>query len=132
MEAKLAQVGEVVVVTINGRLDIDMAPPFKEACLKNLLDKKVVFNLQPMSFVGSTGIQSFFQVLKELHAKNKFGVRIAGMTADFLRLWKVHTDATFVIYETSQTAVLSFDQPVIIEESVTAPVAEEASVVRIS
>ncbi len=109
MEAKLDRCGEVVVVTINGRLDIDKTKPFQEACFKNLLDKKVVFNLQPLNFVGSTGIQNFFQALKEIHSKNKFGLRIAGMTVDFQRLWTVHSGPEMTVYENTQVAVKSFE-----------------------
>ncbi len=109
MEAKLDQCGEVVVVTFNGRLDIDKTKPFQEACFKNLLDKKVVFNLQPLNFVGSTGIQNFFQVLKEIHAKNKFGLRIAGMTVDFQRLWSINEDPALTVYENTNVALKSFE-----------------------
>jgi anti-anti-sigma factor len=115
MEAKLVQVGEVVVVHINGRLDIDKTSPFKEACFKNLLDKKVVFNLQQLSFVGSTGIQNFFQAIREIHAKNKYGVRIAGMTADFHRLWAV-AQTELTIYENTRIALQSFFEPTITQE----------------
>ncbi len=108
MDAKLDQCGEVMVITINGRLDIDKTKPFQEACFKNLLDKKVVFNLQPLNFVGSTGIQNFFQALKEINSKNKFGLRIAGMTVDFQRLWTIQQDA-MAIYENTQVAVKSFE-----------------------
>lgn len=110
MEAKLAQVGEVVVVTINGRLDIDKTHPFKEACFKNLLDKKVVFNLQQLNFVGSTGIQNFFQAIQEINSKNKYGLRIAGMTPDFLRLWSVRSSQDLAIYESTNIAVQSFSE----------------------
>ena len=108
MDAKLDQCGEVLVVTINGRLDIDKTKPFQEACFKNLLDKKVVFNLQPLNFVGSTGIQNFFQALKEIHSKNKFGLRIAGLNVDFQRLWTIHQEE-MTIYENTQVAVKSFE-----------------------
>lgn len=116
MEAKLAQIGEIVVVSINGRLDIDKTNPFKEACFKNLLDKKVVFNLQQLNFVGSTGIQNFFQALKEIHSKNKFGLRIAGMTADFYRLWAMNQANELTVYENMSLALQSF-----IEKTETTP-----------
>lgn len=119
MEAKLDQCGEVVVVTINGRLDIDKTKPFQEACFKTLLDKKVVFNLEPLNFVGSTGIQNFFQVLKEIHSKNKYGLRIAGMTVDFQRLWTINQDPAMAVYENTTIAVKSFE-PQTPEAAVTA------------
>jgi anti-anti-sigma factor len=111
MEVKLDHCGEIVVVTINGRLDIDKTKPFQEACLKTLLDKKVVFNLQAMNFVGSTGIQNFFQVLKEIQTKNKYGLKIAGMTADFLRVWALNQDPAMIVYENTQVAMKSFEAP---------------------
>jgi anti-anti-sigma factor len=126
MEAKLVQIGEVVVVNINGRLDIDKTSPFKEACFKNLLDKKVVFNLQQLNFVGSTGIQNFFQALKEIHSKNKYGLRIAGMTADFHRLWAVNQSAELTIYDNMSLALQSFIESAV-AEATAAPAVQAAT-----
>lgn len=136
MEAKLVQMGEVLVVNINGRLDIDKAHPFREACFKNLLDKKVVFNLQQLNFVGSTGIKSFFQLLKEVHTKNKFGVRIVGMAPDFLRVWVVEqekeTPGAVGLFDSTHMALQSFIEAPQLPEAQTEGAETDPSVLRIS
>lgn len=127
MEAKVTKIGEVLVVNINGRLDIDKTAPFREACLKNLTGKKVVFNLQHLSFVGSTGIQNFFQIVRDLQTQAL--VRIAGMTPDFQRLWSVQQVPDVMIYDNAHIAAESFYRPVELVPVVEMPAVIEDAVV---
>lgn len=92
MQTLVSQTGDVTVVKVSGRLDIDQAGTFRQACLNRLSEKKVVFNLSELSFVGSTGIQSFFQTVQELHRRTPFGVRLVGLHHDFQRILKLRPE----------------------------------------
>lgn len=92
MQTLVSQSGDVTVVKVSGRLDIDQAGTFRQACLNRLSEKKVVFNLSELTFVGSTGIQSFFQTVQELHLRTPWGVRIVGLHHDFQRVLKLRPE----------------------------------------
>jgi anti-anti-sigma factor len=92
MQTFVSQNGDVTVVKVSGRLDIDQAGTFRQACLNRLSAKKVIFNLEELTFVGSTGIQSFFQTVQELHLRAPYGVRIVGLHHDFQRVLKLRSE----------------------------------------
>ena len=49
MEVKLLLDGDITVVSLSGRIEIEKTQSFKKACLQNFSDRKVVFcmkNLQ--------------------------------------------------------------------------------------
>ena len=94
MKTQLSQAGDVTVVKVSGRLDIDQTGYFRQACMTQLTERKVVFQLSELTFVGSTGIQSFFQIVQELHTKAPFGVRIVGLHQDFQRIFQLRPETT--------------------------------------
>lgn len=87
------QDGDVMIVRVSGRLDITRSTFFRKACFHELMDKKVIFQLSELTFVGSTGIQTFFQVVKDLHTQNPYGVRVVGLSSDFLKVFHLHSDS---------------------------------------
>lgn len=86
MQTAILESGDVKVVKLSGRLDVQFAAPFRKACMDRLAREKVVFELHELSFVGSSGIQSFFQTLEELHRLCPQGVRVVGLGVDFRRI----------------------------------------------
>jgi anti-anti-sigma factor len=86
MEAKFYQKGEITVVALSGRLEIEKNHAFRQACMQSLKGKKVVFCMKDLNFVGSTGIQGFFQVIREFNHSNSFRAKIAELKPDFHRL----------------------------------------------
>lgn len=86
MEAKFYQKGDVTVVNLSGRLEIEKTQPFRHACMHNLKGRRVVFCMQELNFVGSTGIQGFFQIIRDFNISNEFKAKIVGLKPDFQRL----------------------------------------------
>ncbi len=84
MFAEIVNGDRYMVIKISGRLDIDKTPLFKTACMKQFDGKKIIFSLHNLNFVGSTGIQSFFQAIKEIQTKNQ--CKIIGLSPDFKRV----------------------------------------------
>lgn len=110
MEAKVFCVGDVTVVSMKGKLSIEESIPFKEACFKNFKNKKVVFCMRDLSFVGSSGIQNFFSVLRELNSQEIKGVKLAGVNKDFKRVMEYSKFSDAEIFEQVDTALLSFEE----------------------
>ncbi len=100
--------GEYTIINLSGRLDIDKTPPFKDVCIKNFAAQRVIFRLDELSFVGSTGIHSFFTALDEIHKKNKFGCRIVGLSPDFKRFVGCMDTVKLNVHESVDQAMVSF------------------------
>ena len=108
MELKLLLDGDIAVVSLSGRIEVEKTQNFKNACLQNFKDKKIVFCMKNLSFVGSSGIQSFFGVLNELNAANKMKAKIAGLSPDFERLYKFTECQNLELHESIEGAIQSF------------------------
>lgn len=108
MRVKVIQEGDYNVVALIGRLDIEKNKLIKDTLLKNYSNKKIVFCMDQLQFIGSSGIQNFFQNLKELHQQNRMNVRIVGLNQDFQRLLMFSSLQDFSIFENIETAIGSF------------------------
>lgn len=108
MEAKLKNQGEITIVTISGSLDIERTQPFREACLKHFLSKKVIFNMEQASFVGSTGLQSFIDTLKVLTSENSHGMKVVCVKSEFKRIFQNIEHQKFQVFDDEAAAIASF------------------------
>lgn len=108
MEAKIQRHGDITVVSLSGRLDLEKNQNFRTVCLRKFLNQKTIFCLQDLQFVGSSGIQTFFRTLQEIHTLNKHGIKISGVKADFLRLLQYTAVSALEVHESTEVAVQSF------------------------
>ncbi|MBK9322566.1 MAG: STAS domain-containing protein [Bdellovibrionaceae bacterium] len=111
MEAKFYQTGEVTIVAIKGRLEIEKTQAFRHACQVSLKGKKVIFCMKELNFVGSTGIHSFFQIIREFSTNNVHRAKVAELKPDFQRLWRSSDSGTVEIHESVSAALQSFQMP---------------------
>lgn len=86
MEAVFSQMGDVTVVSFVGRLDVEKAKSLNMN-KANFHDGKVIFKLDRLSFVGSSGIQIFFQTLADIQNLNR-RARVTGVRPEFVQLIK--------------------------------------------
>lgn len=108
MEAKVYQDGDITVVALRGRLSIEKTPAFRMACEQTLKGKKVVFCMKELSFVGSSGIQSFFQLIREFNQSKHFEAKISDLKPDFHRLLVFSGVADLEICENTAGALSRF------------------------
>lgn len=108
MEVKLLLEGDITIVSLSGRIEIEKTQSFKNACLQNFAKKNVVFCVKNLNFVGSTGIQSFFGVLNDLNSTKKMNAKIAGMTPDFQRLFNFSKCTDLEVHENIEGAMQTF------------------------
>jgi anti-anti-sigma factor len=108
MEAKVKNLGEVTIVTIRGSLDIEKTQPFREACLRHLLGKKVVFNMENAAFVGSTGLTAFLETIRTLSEENLHGLKVVGVQAEFKRIFQNLEIQKLQMHESEAGALSSF------------------------
>ncbi len=111
MEAKIQKEGEVTIVVLKGYLDFETTEPFRKTCFQRLINQNIVFDLRQLNFVGSSGLTSFLEVLREFKTKNTQPVKFCGLSQEFRRFFWASEIGDVEIYEDSPTAYASFYQP---------------------
>ena len=111
MEVKTEKLGAVTVVHVSGKLNLEKNMSFREACLRSLSNQKIVFSLRNLQFVGSSGIQSFFRTLSEIHRKTSCEVKVADVNPDFLRILQYAALPDLEIMPSLEMAVNRFSSP---------------------
>lgn len=108
MDIQLLNSGSISVCIVSGRLDIEKSKQFKQVVTRSLKNTKIIFSLERLNFVGSSGIQLFFQAINELRTQNNVDCRIVGLNNDFKRLLEYSQMGHLDIYENMQMAIQSF------------------------
>lgn len=111
MEAKIIQAHDITVVKLKGFLDFEIAEAFRINCLKNLTGYKVIFNLRELSFVGSSGITPFVEMLSEFSKTNEVKPKFCEMTSEFRRLFVSSQISEMEIFEDELGAMKAFALP---------------------
>jgi anti-anti-sigma factor len=104
METSIRKQGEWTVVKISGRIELEKAHIFREACLKSLKNEKVVFELDRLQFVGSTGMTEFFECLHDIENMKGCGVKLVGLSSDFKRFVAFTKASQLKIHENLEEA----------------------------
>lgn len=111
MQARINRQGEVVVVHLSGRVDVETAEPFRKACLSQLVETKVVFDFKNLSFVGSSGILPFLETMQEFAGRNHNGFKFCGVSSEFRKVFASTPLHTIQIFDTHQQAIAAFVNP---------------------
>lgn len=108
MKACAHNEGDVLVVDLSGRVDLETAEPFRHVCLSNLVKKKVIFNLSDLNFVGSNAIVPFLKTMKAYQNRSKATLKMCGVKSEFLRIFAAHFPTGLEVYEDQKQALNSF------------------------
>jgi len=118
MKTSYKKVGDTIVISMDGRLNHEIQEPLKED-LRRLVEnvktdsaaKNIVFNLEKLEFVGSSGISAFIQTLKEDNAKSPTKPRYCNVKNEFKRVIKALDDSNaFEFYENDEKTKKPIDQ----------------------
>jgi len=118
MKTQIKKLGDTIIVTMDGKLDFGTHIPLRED-LGRLLDnskmdsvaRKIIFNFENLEFVGSSGISSFVQTLKEFNSNSPMKPRYCNVKSEFRRVIKAFDEGDiFEFYENEERARRSFDQ----------------------
>lgn len=118
MKTDIKKNGDVVIVSMDGRLDFETNAPLREELSKlirpNKTDstpKKIIINLEKLEFVGSSGISSFVQTLKEFNSISPSKPRYCNVKSEFKRVIKAFDEEqAFEFHDNEERAKKSFDQ----------------------
>ncbi|HPI40912.1 MAG TPA: STAS domain-containing protein [Pseudobdellovibrionaceae bacterium] len=117
MRVNMVEQGEIFFLHIEGRLEIEKIKFLTSQLKSKFQNKKVVFCLEKLSFVGSCGIQKFFLDIDELHKKQIIEARIVGLPQDFRYMLRFNQIANLEFLENVQVAVESFLLPPVVNQT---------------
>ena len=109
MQAQVSEEGEVTVVRLIGRLDIEAAAPFRDACRTRLAGKPVVLDFRELSFVGSNGIVPFLESVRWLAQEGATAIGFSGVGSEFRRVLTATSLARVEIFETFAQAASALE-----------------------
>jgi len=113
MRAK--QDGNIMILELEGHLDFETTQQFRDTCsalLEKNSSQRVIFNMEKLKFVGSSGINQFIRVLKDFNSLQE-KPRYCRLSSEFQKVFKAYQTARnpFEIFEDEGAAVLSFETP---------------------
>jgi anti-anti-sigma regulatory factor len=111
MRAEITKNGDVTIVSLEGQISFDTITPFRDHCVNKLKGEKVVFDLGQLSFVGSTGITSFFEIIKDLVELKLLDPKFCNVKSEFYKLFNAWFANNVEIYEQKEQAIYAFSQP---------------------
>lgn len=88
MKARITSQDGVMIVHLSGYINFETVPPLRKACEKLLDCPKVIFNLRELSFVGSSGITGFVEILKEFSQNRNQPLKICAASSEFQRVFR--------------------------------------------
>lgn len=110
MEIKVREVEGVVVLDIDGEIDLYNAPDIKTS-IKNQMDagkKKIIINLDSVSYIDSSGIGALISSLSHLK-KTGGGLKIINVYDSVKKVFELtKLTSFFEIYDNEDEAVADF------------------------
>lgn len=118
MKTQIKKAGDTLVVSINGKLDFEASDALKQDLGKIMREngtdespRKIIFNMEKLDFVGSSGISSFVQALKEFNAQSPTRPRYCSVKSEFQKVIKAFDESDgFEFFDNEERAKKSFDQ----------------------
>lgn len=114
MQALVNVDGDVVVVQLSGRVDIETAEPFRAACTSRFSGKNVVFDFAKLGFVGSSGILPFLETMQKFHDAHPEKLKFSSVGSEFRRVFAATPLNTVKVYESYNLAAQSYSNPAIV------------------
>lgn len=95
MKTKMEKTGDTLVVSIQGKIDYETQEPLKRD-LEQLLagkrtdssPKKIIFDLNGLEFVGSSGITNLVQTLKDFNTRTPIRPQYCNVRSEFKKVIK--------------------------------------------
>ena len=109
MNYQIENVGDVIKVSLDGRLVASCSEEFKDAMFERLRDaKKIIFDLKKMAHIDSSGLGALVSILQWING-NGGALKLACLQPrpkivfDITKVYRV-----FDIYETEEEALKAF------------------------
>jgi anti-anti-sigma factor len=110
LRASLHNQGEITVIALEGKLDFENQDILRESIV-NLIrqGKRVVVDMEGLSFVGSSGITHFIRSLYDLQERGLSVPALCNVKSEFRKIISAYdVNKDFAIHETREAAVTGF------------------------
>jgi anti-anti-sigma factor len=115
MKTQIKREGNTIIVSMDGRLDFAAQAPLREDLAKlakqthaDSIPKHIIFNMEKLEFVGSSGISSFIQTLKEFNNSTATKPKYCHFKSEFRKIIQAfEDDQLFEFYEDEDSALES-------------------------
>ena len=97
-----------LVIDLKGEVDFASAEPFYQTCMSELSKKNIVFNLKNLSFVGSDGLSSFMNTIRDLRKESS--IQFCCVASEFKRVFADSEIKDIAIYEDERSATDAFEK----------------------
>ncbi len=115
MRTKIRNEDGCTIVSLEGTMSFEDQVPLKdeiEAATRpnvNAAPKRVIFNLEDLDFVGSSGISGFIKTLAAVSEKPGVQSRYCNVKSEFRRIMKAMDEfETFEFFDSEETAKKSY------------------------
>ena len=104
MDVKMIQVDEVVVYQVSGEINISTSPDLKKQFEKQP-SKKVVVNLERVTYIDSSGLATLVEMLKKTRSQGG-ALGLAGMSEKVKSLFEItKLDKLFSLFSSQDEAL---------------------------
>ena len=107
MQARIKEDNDILIVDLIGRIDIEATVGFEQAC-HHLANRKVVFNCQDLSFVGSNGIKPFLEAMTDLVENKAAQLKFCSVGSEFKKIFAASRVSHVEIFDDVHCAVDAF------------------------
>lgn len=110
LRASLLNQGEVTVIALEGKLDFESQDLLRESIFTlTRQGKKVVVDMEGLSFVGSSGITNFIRSLYELQERGLTVPQLCNVRSEFRKIINAYdNNRDFAIHNNREDAVNNF------------------------
>lgn len=117
MKTFIRKNGDTVTISLKGKIGYESVIPFREDLDQLIAEteagnqpRRIIFNLEDLEFVGSCGISSFIQILKEFNSQSPTKARFCNVRSEFQRIMKaLDNNQIFEFFENEEGARKSYD-----------------------
>lgn len=112
MKTQIKKIGDTLIVSMDGKLDFETALPLREDLSRIIRQaradsapRKIIFNLEKLDFVGSSGISSFVQTLREFNQASPVKPRYCNVKSEFQKVIRAFDEnEAFEFYDNEERA----------------------------
>ena len=108
MKTQITESKDIIIFRLQGIADVEDFASLEETCKKYCNKKKVIFNLQKLHFVGTSGVTSLMGIMSELTRVSK--LKICSVGIEFQHVFNSTKLRELTFYEDESSAKDAFEE----------------------
>lgn len=109
MKAIVNHHNSIYTVALKGKLDFESADALNAQCKAHFNQQNVIFDLNELNFVGSSGITPFLDMLRGLLQQQGTSLKVCSAGTEFIRVFEAGELNGLEVYENEKQARMAFE-----------------------